>query len=121
MVRIEHIAEVLKRYDNWTDRDETAICKLLEVDHHKAGVSPARGQQIDQWNVPGPPAHPIFGTGDYVHFFAELTLKCVSYLKNDPIHRPSRDDLTNNFSVWCGRFAVRSARRLTFPPLATTL
>ena len=47
MVRIEHIAEVLERYDNWTDRDETAICKLF---HHRAGQGgclSAGRQQID--------------------------------------------------------------------------
>ena len=42
MVRIEHIAEVLERYDNWTDWDETAICKLLEVDHRKAACLSGR-------------------------------------------------------------------------------
>ena len=69
MVRIEHIAEVLERYDNWTDWDETAICKLLEVDHHKAGVSQRAASKLINGMYPGHTAHPIFGTGDYVHFF----------------------------------------------------
>ena len=69
MVRIEHIAEVLERYDNWTDWDETAICKLLEVDHHKAGVSQRAVSRLINGMYPGHTAHPIFGTGDYVHFF----------------------------------------------------
>ena len=62
-------AEVLERYDNWTDWDETAICKLLEVDHHKAGVSQRAASKLINGMYPGHTAHPIFGTGDYVHFF----------------------------------------------------
>ena len=69
MVRIEHIAEMLERYDNWADWDETAICKLLEVDHHKAGVSQRAASKLINGMYPGHTAHPIFGTGDYVHFF----------------------------------------------------
>ena len=31
MVRIDHIARALERYDNWTDYDEPVIRKLLGV------------------------------------------------------------------------------------------
>ena len=61
MVRIEHIAEVLERYDNWTDRDETAICKLLEVDHHKAGVSQRAVSKLINGMYPGHQHIPFLG------------------------------------------------------------
>ena len=61
MVRIEDIAEALERYDNWTDRDETAICKLLEVDHHKAGVSQRAASRLINGMYPGHQRIPFLG------------------------------------------------------------
>ena len=54
-------AEVLERYDNWTDWDETAICKLLEVDHHKAGVSQRVVSKLINGMYPGHQHIPFLG------------------------------------------------------------
>ena len=54
-------AEVLERYDNWTDWDETAICKLLEVDHHKAGVSQRAASRLINGMYPGHQHIPFLG------------------------------------------------------------
>ena len=72
MVRIEHIAEVLERYDNRTDWDETAICKLLEVNHHKAGVSQRAASRLINGMYPGHQHIPFWGQVITFIFF-ELT------------------------------------------------
>ena len=36
MVSIEHIAQTLERWDNWTDYNEATIRRLLGVDQSKA-------------------------------------------------------------------------------------
>ena len=47
MVRIEHIAATLERWDNWTDYDEATIRRLPKVDQKKAGGEQAANSLID--------------------------------------------------------------------------
>ena len=44
MVKIEHIAGALDRFDNWTDYNEDKIRRLLGVDQKKAGVFSTGGK-----------------------------------------------------------------------------
>ena len=77
MVRIEDIAEVLERYDNWTDRDETAICKLLEVDRHKAGVSQRAASRLIDGMYPGHQYIPFLGQVITFIFFKLIFLNAL--------------------------------------------
>ena len=47
MIRIEHIAQTLERWDNWTGYDEAKIRRLLGVDDKKAGGIPTGGKCVD--------------------------------------------------------------------------
>ena len=61
MVRIDHIAQTLERWDNWTDYDEAKIRQLLDVDQKKAGVSQRAANSLIDGLYPGH-AHRTFRT-----------------------------------------------------------
>ena len=70
MIRIEHIAQTLERWDNWTGYDEAKIRRLLGVDDKKAGVSQRAANALIDGLYPGHtsdisrPGKGVFGQGE---------------------------------------------------------
>lgn len=60
MIRIEHIAQTLERWDNWTGYDEAKIQRLLGVNQKKA-VSQRAANELIGGLYPGH-THRIFRT-----------------------------------------------------------
>ena len=61
MVRIDHIAAALERWDNWSDYDEAKIRRILGVNQKKRGVSQKAANSLIDGLYPGH-THRIFRT-----------------------------------------------------------